>query len=399
MSQRFVSHIRVFFLSLSVVWLTGCDLGIDYSDKDERIDVNYFKQQCDKDSASLCFSVKDEGSDSDYEVFNNLNGFSSYQWGNYYTINVETSFDDSGDAESYRFLSEHTSTANNNAFSLTLYPRSGVISAANSEKTSWSLGGEITFTTTSEQGTDIDQAIADDHVMQLEFTAASNVLTFSSLVCSAAEDDFASVCEGISKDEWTIRHFQSDCNFTEPTLCLVYRADSSDDWELLQTTSSDISGFSPEWGQQYDIEVEKTLSSGGQLTSAKLETNDDSPETLSGSSNNFLFVLNARDLADADSDNKITLYDGEQTLLCDTLCNDFAQAKDDEHMLLLDAYVEVSGGNNNQNNNQNDGDASANQRIEVVVTSIVCNENVGSDFDSCVEDQDDVDWWPANQSQ
>ncbi|WP_419811406.1 hypothetical protein [Bacterioplanoides sp.] len=387
----------LFIPLLLTITLSGCELGVSYSDQDERIDVSYFKQQCDDASSRLCFRVKEEGSSSDYETFENLNGFSSYQWGNDYTINVETSFDDSGDASSYRFLSEQTVTANTNAFSLTLYSQAGILSAENSDNTSWSLGGEISFSTTAEQGSDIDRAIAAGQVLQLEFTASDNVLTYSSLLCAAAEDDFAENCEGISNDDWTIRHFQSDCNYTEARLCLVYRADSSDDWELLQTTSSDISDFTPQWGQEYDIEVVKTLSAGGQLISARLEENDANPESFTGSSNNFLFVLNARDLADADSDNKIVLYDGGQTLFCDTLCDELAEAKDDEHMLLLDGYVEVVGAGSNSDD-QNSTDGQSNPEVEIIVSAIVCNENIGSDFDDCVADEDDIDWWPAGDS-
>lgn len=376
MFAKYAVTAKLVFISVLAALLTACpDLGIDYSDKNETIEVNYYKQPCSNTSPALCFSVKNEGSSQDYQVFDNLTGFNSYEWGNYYTLNVDTSFDKNGKPQSYRFISQQAVEANDNAFNLTLYSRSGILVASDSENTQWTLGGEITFTTSAQQGAAINQAIADDEVLQLEFTAAANVLSYSSLLCSAAEDDFASQCQGVSRDSWTLRQFLSDCNYNDAALCYVYRKNSSDDWELLRTTSSEISGFTFQWGQQFTIEVEKTLSAGGQLVSATLTENDEAPDELSGSSNNFLFVLNATDLPGADSDNKIALYDGGQTMLCGSICPTIAAATDDNHMLLLDAYVDNG---------------------EIVVSRIVCNENPGTDFDNCANDED-IDWWPATR--
>ena len=372
-----MNYLKPALILLTTGLLTACpDLGIEYKDKNETIEVNYYKQPCSDTSASLCFSVKDKNSGDAYAVFNNLSGFSAYQWGEYHTIKVETSFAKNGKADSYRFISLEKSTANDNAFSMTLHSKSGIISAADSDKTSWTLGGEKTFSSSAEQGAAINQAIADNQVLQLEFTAADDQLTLNKVLCAAAENDFASECEGVSQAQWTVRHFQSDCNYNDPRLCLVYRTNSSDDWELLRTTSSAIRDFEPQWGNQYQIQVEKTLSAGGQLVSARLKENDENPTAVTGSSNTFLFVLNAANLPAADSDNKIALYDGGQLMLCDSRCSDINGARDDDHMLLLRGYVE-SG--------------------EVVVQALVCNENRGSDFDDCVADQaDDISWWPPS---
>jgi len=62
-------------------------------------------------------------------------------------------------------------------------------------------------------------------------------------------------------------------------------------------------------------------------------------------------------------------------MLCGSFCPTIAAATDDNHMLLLDAYVDNG---------------------EIVVSRIVCNENPGTDFDNCANDED-IDWWPATR--
>jgi len=366
--------------SVSALLLGGCiELGVSYSDKDETIQVNYYKGQCKSDSSSLCFMVKQDSGDS-FAVFENFSGFSAYQWGNQYSVEVETSFDDSGDPESYRYLSTKSTDAVDNAFSMKLYSAAGVLTT--SDQLSWNLGGEISFTTTAEQGAVINAAVTADEVMQLQFTAANNVLTFSKVLCSAAEKDFAAQCEGTSSVDWTIAHFQSDCNLNTEHLCLIYRVDESDDWELLQTDSSDIEGFTPEWGKEYNIEVIKTVSDGGQLTSAKLDDDggDDSPTDRLDTTYRFVFVLNGRLLAKPDSNNQTTLYDSSQVLNCGSVCSAVEDAIDSDNMMLLRGYVQSS---------------------EVFVDQVLCDENPGSAFNSCVDDYNDdqdsdnkVTWWP-----
>ena len=96
-----MNYLKPALILLTTGLLTACpDLGIEYKDKNETIEVNYYKQPCSDTSASLCFSVKDKNSGDAYAVFNNLSGFSAYQWGEYHTIKVETSFAKNGKEQS-----------------------------------------------------------------------------------------------------------------------------------------------------------------------------------------------------------------------------------------------------------------------------------------------------------
>ena len=372
-------RVSAVLIPLFALSLAGClDLGVSYSDKNQTIEVGHYKQQCNKTSATLCFVTR-ENEKSDYTVFENLNGFSSFQWGTRYSLKVETSFDKNGKPNQYQFRSVASEQADSNAFSLTLYTATNILTS--SDQTNWSLAGEKNFTATAEQGSAIAAAVSDKKVVQLEFTAANNNLTLTKVKCSAAEDNFAANCEGTSTSTWRIAHFQSDCNQSSGNLCLIYRVNSSDDWELLRTDDGNISGFTPDWGKEYDIEVEKTVSNGGQLVSAKLKTNDETPEDKLDTANSFAFVLNGTFLSKSNSDNKIAMYDGGQILACDSRCAAINSAIDSDNLLLLVGYV---------------------QGTEVFVSAVECDENPGKDFDDCVKDyndktsgdDNDVSWWP-----
>ena len=367
------------FVIVSPLFVTACmDLGVSYSDKNESIEVDYYKRQCNKTSATLCFATRENSKDN-FAVFENLNGFTSFSWGKRYNLNVKTSFNSNGKASSYQFRSIGTETAEAGAFSMTLYTDTNILTS--SDQLNWSLAGEKNFTATAAQGSEIQAAVNNKQVVQLEFTAANDALSLTKVKCAAAENNFSADCEGTSSATWKIAHYQSDCNQSSGKLCLVYRIDNSDDWELLRTDDSDIDGFTPEWGKEYDIEVDKTVSNGGQLVSAKLKKNDDTPTDKLDTTNKFVFVLNAAYLSKSNSDNKITLYDGGQVMACGSLCDDINSANDSDNMLLLEAYV---------------------QGTEVFVERLICNENPGSDFDDCVKkhnddtsgSDNDVSWWP-----
>lgn len=364
---------------LLLLSLTGCiELGVSYSDKTQTIDVGHYKQQCNQTSATLCFVTRDNEK-SDYKTFNNLNGFSSFQWGTRYNLKVETSFDKKGKPNQYQFRSVASEQTESNAFALNLYTATNILTS--SDRINWSLAGEKNFTATAEQGSAIAAAVGDKKVVQLEFTATNNNLTLTKVKCSAAANNFAANCEGTSTSNWRIAHFQSDCNQSSGKLCLIYRANSSDRRELLRTDTGNISGFAPDWGKEYNIEVEKTVSNGGQLTSAKLKTNDATPENKLDTANRFAFVLNGAFLSKPNSNNKIALYDGGQIMACDTRCGVINSAIDSDNLLLLVGYV---------------------QGAEVFVSAVECNEPPGLDFNNCIKayndktrgNNNDVSWWP-----
>lgn len=373
----FQSGMRWWLQSLFIVALvsslTACQLfGSSFSDKTQQLEVDYFKAQCASDSTDLCFRIRSDENDS-WAVSKKLQGFSGFEWGQRYQLKVRTSFDSDGKPKSYRFLSIQEESSITNAFTMTLYTATGILSKGSGD--AWLLPEGRTFDCSGDACSAIQRAVDDRAVIQLELTASRNALTLSKVKCQSSSNNFSAECEGVSNNRWFISHFQSDCNRTEAQLCLVYRVSASDDWELLTTDSSDISSFTPAWGMEYRIDVSQTLSSGGQLTQASLRKKDDNPVDRKGNTHGFKWVVQAESLAASNSDNRITLYDGNQIMNCDTLCPTINQAITDRHLLLLGAYVDDAG--------------------ETVITAVHCNEDAGSDFDKCVKDSHSgVTWWP-----
>ncbi len=358
--------------ALACLTLTGCpELGREWTDKEETLLVDYYKVQCDKDDSKLCFRVREKTTDSWKTADLPFTGFSSFVWGNRYSVTVNTSFNSSGKDSAYEFRAVKTTTAVNpadEAFALTLYSRAGVLTPQND--TTWSLGDEITFACGSYCA-QIKSAVDAQYALQLEFTASAGAVTLTSLLCSASEKDFSSDCSGESTVSWTVAHFQSECGLAEAAMCLLYRVNSSDDFSLLQL-SGDISNFTPVWGKQYDLKVVKTLSSGGSISKAVLKENDSSPDDKANSTYPFKFILRGSALA-ANNAGVITGYDGAANINCssNSLCANLDNYIDDDQWLLLKGYV--------------DGE-------QILLQEIICHDDVLADFKECVADEKDVTW-------
>lgn len=363
--------LRYLWLVLLLPALTGClELGRHWDDEQETLYVDYYKVPCDDDDTDLCFRTRESESDS-WEVSDaGLSGFSSYEWGNRYTITVTTSFDDDGDPESYSFDSVDSTVVmadGSNSFSLSLYSSSGILVPLSD--TEWQIGGDITFTCDSYCDA-ISSAVDDSQVLQLEYTATGNVVTLSTFICAASEEDFDSACEGESSVSWYIAPVQSECGLADAQMCLLFKVNSSDDYELLPLPDG-IEDFTPEWGYQYHIDVLRTVSSGGTITAAELEDDDSSPDDRTGSSYTYKIILRGSELSE-NNDGTFSAYGDTPDLDCSqySVCNSLGNYVDDDKWLLLKVYV--------------DGD--------LVVRSIVCHDDSLDDFRDCVDDDSDVNW-------
>ncbi len=358
--------------ALACLTLTGCpELGQEWSDKEETLLVDYYKVQCDKNDDHLCFRIRSSSSDSWKTASVPLTGFSSFSWGNRYTIKVNTSFNSSGKDNHYEFRSVEATTAvppADEAFALTLYSRAGVLTPL--DDAAWSLGDEITFACGSYCA-QIKSAVDEQYALQLEFTASAGSVTLTSLLCSASETDFSSDCSGESTVSWTVAHFQSECGLAEAAMCLLYRVNSSDDFSLLQL-SGDISNFTPVLGQQYDLKVVKTLSSTGGISNAVLKENDSSPDDKASSTYPFKFILRGSVLA-ASRAGIIAGYDGAANMDCssNSLCSNLDNYIDNDQWLLLKGYV--------------DGD-------QILLQEIICHDDVLANFKDCVAGENNVTW-------
>ena len=361
-----------------VLVLSGCiELGQEWSDKHEIREVDYYKEQCDNDSSELCFRIREDSSDSWEVVEEPFTGFDDYVWGQRHDVDVQVSFNDDGSTSSYVVTglnASETVDSSEDTFAINLYTQAGILVQNND--TNWQLGGEISF----DCGVACDaleKAVANQYATRLEFVLTDGDvpgIELNSVICASSEDDFSSDCEGESKVSWIIGWFQSDCGLAEASMCLVYKVNSSDDFELLQLEDG-IDGFTPEWGSQYSIDVIKTVSDGGNITKVTLEDDDSNPDSYVGSSNDFRMILRGSELKDPDSNNLVTIYDADIDLDCTGACSDFSGLEDDEWMLVR-VYV--------------DGEE---LRLYNTGSDSICIDDSLADFrDNCIDDHDDVTW-------
>ena len=371
------SALPLFFITGTALLLSACKLGIHKDDETIDLQVDSYKEQCNEDSASLCFRIR-ESEDDEWEVWTGpFNDFEEYQWGYIYTLKVVVSYQSGGSApSSYRHEStteRETVTGSDQYFTLDLHTDTGVV--AQITDSLWDMGNEIEFTC-NEECDDLSAVVAEQQIGSFEFRAVEGDLTLTGVLCSTGDDDeFSDNCSGKSTENWFVAQFLSDCGFTEPALCLLYRVNESDPFELLPLEDG-IDDFTLTWGTRYDLDVIKTVSGGGNLTAAEL-TDENTSTSAIGSAWDFLSVVRG-DALDTSSDGLIDLYDSNVSLDCQTfsLCSKLNRHIDDNEYLLLQGYVESS--------------------TVTVISSIVCDDATYGVFSACVEDQDvDDDFnWP-----
>ncbi|MAD45140.1 MAG: hypothetical protein CMI02_00920 [Oceanospirillaceae bacterium] len=372
---------RLMIVLLTTLVLSGCpELGRHWSDQTETLYVDSYKVQCDDNASTLCFRVREDSSDSWETAPQDFTGFSSFEWGYRYTVEVETSFDNHGDPESYDFKSvidRDPVTSDEASVILTLYTDTGILQQLSD--TEWSLSGDVSFTCETFCS-DLLTAVNNSYVTQLEFNVQENTVTLSAFICAAAEDDFQSECAGESEEDWYIAHFMSECGYSEPQLCYLYKLNEGADYELLPLDDG-ISDFEYEWGSRYDIRVNKTQSAAGNLQAAELIEENTSPESRIGSSYSFLFIVDG-EAVNRSSGGSLTMYDLSETFDCGSysLCqdiNDYIEDNGDYHQpeyMLLRAYVDAG---------------------DVVILDVVCHDESRTDFRQCVTDEDepeDINW-------
>ncbi len=371
-------------LASTALTLVACQgLGRHWDDETTTLYIDYYKQQCDDEDSSLCFRIREDEDDS-WEVADvPFSNFDDFQWGYRYTATVTISYDDSGDPDSYSFDSTQSMeavSASEEAFSLTLYTNTGILYAL--DDSSWNLGGEIDFDCSASSSCEaLDAAVANSYETELQFVVdGSGGIALDSVICAAAEDDYASDCEGETDVSWYIAPVMSDCGLSEAMLCQLFKVNASGDYELLQLEDG-ISNWSFSWGYRYHIDVVKTVSNGGIITAVDLDEDDDSPDDRFGSSYKFRIVLRASALPSQNSN--FTRYDTialdcEQYSQCDDIEDVVEDYEDDddraERYLLVRVYVDDDG--------------------SLIADRVDCEDETTLDaFRSCVEDDyDDVNW-------
>ncbi len=363
------ANLRFFWLSCLFLSLSACQLGIHKDDETISLQVDYYKEQCDDDSAALCYRIR-EDEDDDWKIWTGpFNDFENYQWGYVYTLKVVVSYKSGGSVPSaYRYESTtetETVTGSDQYLNLDLHTDTGIL--AQLTDSLWNMGNEVDFTC-GDDCEDLSALVAEQQIGSLEFRAAEGELTLTGVLCSTGDDDdFDSNCSGKSTENWYMAQFLSDCGFTSAALCLLYRVTESDPFELLPLEDG-IDDFTLSWGTRYDIDVIKTVSGGGNITQAEL-TDENTSTAAVGSAWDFLFVVRG-DALDTSSDGLIDLYDSNVSLDCTSysLCSELNRNIEDDEYLLLQGYVEST--------------------TVTVITDIICGDATYGVFTSCVDNQD-----------
>ena len=366
------------YLLLASLLLQGCDwgLGSSYDPTSETMYVDYYNEACNSTSADMCFRKRFDTKD-DF-VLNAVpnTGFDSLEWGKRYTLQVEVEYDSSGDDSLYSLLSvsnETTIDAATNSFILALNMSSGIL--LDNLNNSWILAGEDVFSCIESDCILLTNAYNSNEWVQLEFSATDDQLTLINVICSAAENDFASECEGIDKTNWDIAHYQTDCGIFAPRLCLVYRDDGAadDPWYILPF---EITDFTASWGTEYNIQVE-TTTAGDAVRSASYQK-ENSKEDQSADDFNVVMRTGFEGL-EKSSAGIITYADVEFDCQTNQQCDAIDDAIDDanstsERLIALLTRVVID-----------------NEETQLIIQSITCNESRADFQEDCV-DLEDVIW-------
>lgn len=361
--------------------LSGCDwdLGPSYDPTSETMYVDYYKEACDSSSTDMCFRSRFDTDDAFVLSTVANSGFDDLEWGKRYTLQVEVEYDSSGDDSLYSLLSidsEEVIDADTNSFSLTFNMSSQIL--LDNLNNSWIIAAEDVFSCIDSDCTLLTNAYNASEEIELEFNATDDQLTLLDVVCSAAENDFESDCEGIDKADWDIAHYQTDCGTFEPRLCLVYRehSNSDDAWHILPF---EITDFTASWGTQYDIEVEVT-SSGDAIRSATW-LQENSNEDLSGTEFNIVMRTGVQGLQESSS-GVISYDDTDFNCALNSVCDDIDDAvnsadSSSERILALLTRVET-----------------INESSVFVIQSITCDESSEDDEfkENCADVNDEVIW-------
>lgn len=371
-----------FLLLFTCLYLSACDLdlGSSYDPTTRTMYVDYYQEACDENSNSLCLRTRFDTDDAFKVNQISMSGFENLQWGSRYTLQVEAERDGNGKDTHYRLEGIDSTTvieASNNEFVLTFNMVSGILQ--DNQNNSWTIAAEKVFSCVEADCTLLANSYRDEQKIQLSFTAEDNLLTLLKVTCQSSVTDFSAVCEGTSSKVFDIAHYRSDCGVSEPQLCLVYKedTDASTEWNLLPF---EISGFTAQWGQQYQLDVSVHIEAVDLKSVEFIKENDDVVDQA-GEAFKMIMTTGASGLEK--SANEIINYDGVE-FNCSRFnqCNDIdnivsgADDKEAKTYVILQANVESSG-----------------ETPVIVIEKLLCDAEGKGEFKTkCVSDYKDVYW-------
>lgn len=375
-----MKNLIVLFLS---TFLIACDLdlGSSFDPTTRTLYVDYYQEACNESGTDLCFRIRTSKEDAFALTNLPMSGFGSLEWGKRYTVQVEAERTDSGKDSAYTLESieatEIMDPANNN-FLLTFNMSSGILldNSADNTGSSWIIAGSKIFTCSGTDCTSLTKAFTDSEKVQLNFSAENDQLTLLGIKCQSSENTFSSECEGVNDFSWDIAPFQSDCGLATPSWCLIYKenTDASTEWNLLDL---DITDFTAQWGQQYDIDVQTTKKAGDIISATFIEQNSIDEKT----NESFKLVMQTAGSALEKSSNDVIKYLSlEFDCARNNQCTDIDNAIDDateseEQIIVLQAIVETSA-----------------EIPTIIIEDLICNEAASAFKVECADKNDDVYW-------
>jgi hypothetical protein len=369
------------YVLLTSLLLLGCDwgLGPSYDPTSETAYVDYYKEACDSTSTNMCMRMRFDTAD-DFVLSSVPNvGFDNLEWGKRYTVQVEVEYDSSGDHDLYSLLSvsnEEAVDPASNPFVLTFSMSSQIL--LDNLNSSWIIAGEDVFACSNSDCALLTNAYNASEQIQLEFSAIDDQLTLLTVACSAAENDFASNCEGVNKANWDIAHYQTDCGLFDPKLCYVYRdnASSDDTWYVFHY---EITDFTAEWGTEYDIQVEAVTTAGSVRSATWLKEN--SQQDLSADAFNVVMRTGVKGLEKSNAG--VLSYDGIEfncaiNFQCDAINNviDSADSSSDRILALL-THAVIADDNT----------------VLLAIESITCDASSDEFKENCADEHDEIIWF------
>ncbi len=368
------------FVLLACLYLSACelDLGSSYDPTTRTMYVDYYQEACNESSTSMCLRTRFDVDDA-FEINEiSMSGFEALQWGSRYTLQVEAERDGNGKDTHYSLEGiDDTAVidASKNEFVLTFNMVSGILQ--DNQNNSWIIAAEKVFSCSVADCTLLANAARDSEKIQLSFSAENNELTLLAVKCQSSDSNFSTTCEGINDGVFDIAHYRTDCGLPQPQLCLVYKedTDASTDWNILPF---EITGFTAQWGQQYQLDVEVKIEAKD-LKSVEFVKENDPVIDRTNESFNMIMRTGASGLVV--SANDVIRYDGiefncSQYSQCGDIDDAVERATDDyEQYLILEAIVETSG-----------------ETPVIVIKDLVCDEQANVFKTECVANNDDVYW-------
>ena len=358
--------------------ISGCDwdLGSEYSPTSRTMYVDYYKQPCNDDDQQLCFRGRFDSNESFQVIDQPFSGFSGFEWGKQYTLEVEASRDDNGKDSAYSLLSVVASSeVTANTFSLTLKNTGDIL--ASTDNVTWTLAAEKSFSCSDAQCEGLVTSEQNSSTIELSFTAAGNALTLNSVLCQSADDSFSADCGGEAAYAWDIAHYLSECGATLPGLCLLYKEKDAADTEY-QVLPVAITDFTHQWGVRYlDMDI-TVVDKAGVIQSVTREADASTEEQVTDA---FVFVMRTGPGGLANSSAGLLTYDGQEfdcdaNNQCAAINSAIDEADADSvQVLLLQAEVSNPG-----------------ESAELKILDLICNANAESFESDCMSGRDDVFW-------